>query len=109
MKRMLCLLTLLSGATVCGAAGWTSELTVPSAFTENSDLVVVYTVDAGVYTPGCVADAWIFRADTDARRGRGYATVLTALATGKKIRFWFNDICSTWNFHDATAVMLVNR
>jgi hypothetical protein len=56
---------------------------------------------------GCAANAWHFVGDTDARRGRAWGTILTALATSQKVRFWRNDSCATWGFHSATAVMLV--
>ena len=90
------------------SAGWTPELTVSSAFTENSDLVVIYTSGGGAYTPNCSANAWIFVGDTDARRGRAYATIMTAIATGKKVKFWYGDVCAAWGYHQATSVMLVN-
>ena len=90
------------------AAGWTPALTVTEAFTENSDLIVIYTSDGGGYTSGCAANSWIFVADNDARRGRAYATVLAAIATGKKLQFWYADSCAVWGFHQATSVKLVN-
>lgn len=109
MKKPLILLASLVLATVCQAAAWTDELTVSSAFTEaKTDLIVVYTSGGTTYTPGCQANAWIFTADTNARGNRAYATVLSALATGKKIKFWYTDACSTWSFHEGTSVMLVN-
>jgi hypothetical protein len=89
------------------AAGWTAPLTVSHAFTEESDLIVVYTTDGlGQWTPGCSAHTWIFRASTDARRGRAWATVLAALASGQKIAFWYTDSCGTWGYHNATSIML---
>jgi hypothetical protein len=108
MKRFVwgfAALVLMSGA--CHASGWTGNLTVSQAFTEGpSDFLVVYT-DGGVTTPGCVAGAWIFVADSEARRGRAWATILTALTTGQKVRFWYADSCTTWSFHAASSIMLV--
>ena len=106
MEKICLAIVLLVSSISCNAAGWTSPLTVARAFTEDSDIIVVYTEEGGQYTPGCTINAWIFRASTDARRGRAWATILTALGTGQKIMFWFNDTCSAWSFHDATSVML---
>jgi hypothetical protein len=108
MRIVLSVLLLLTCA-VCRAAGWTPDLTVNSAFTEgNTDLLVVYTSNGTVYTSGCSANAWTFNADTDARRSRAYATILSALASGKKLRFWYSDTCGPWSYHNATSVMIVN-
>ena len=111
MKRFLPFLLVGLAAipfpSLCRAGGWTPPLTVSSTFTEASDIIVVYTSDGSVYTAGCAANSWIFAADTDPRRARMYATILTAIATGKKIQFWYSDSCGTWSYHQATSVMLV--
>lgn len=100
---------LWGAAGISQAAGWTAELTVTSVFTEAStDLIVAYTSGGQVYAAGCAANSWIFPASTTARASRGYATLLSAVATGKKIKFWFSDTCGTWGFHEGTSVMLVN-
>lgn len=110
LKRHMAVGAMLWGAaSFSQAAGWSAELTVTSVFTEAStDLIVVYTSGGGVYATGCAANSWIFPASTTARASRGYATLLAAVATGKKIKFWFSDTCSTWGFHEGTSVMLVN-
>jgi hypothetical protein len=107
MKRAVLALTLFLASSIASAAGWSDALKVEQAFVENSDLVVIYTSGGSAYTSGCTANAWVFRADSDARRGRGWATVLTALTTGQRIRLWFNDTCAIWSFHDATSIMLL--
>jgi len=89
------------------ASGWTPELTITSAFTEDSDILVIYTSGGSVYTPGCTANDWIFRASNEDRRGRAWATILSGLTTGMKIKFYYGDTCDSWNFHKATAVTLV--
>ena len=94
-------------SSVSNASGWTPPLTVSSAFTENSDLIVAYTADGSTYAGGCAANAWMFNADTDARRGRAYATLIAAIVSGKKIQFWYQDTCAAWGFHGASSVRLV--
>lgn len=89
------------------AAGWTSPLTVDRVFTENSDFIVVYTVEGGTYTSGCHPNAWIFSANSDARRGRAWATLLTAQTTGQKIQLWFTDQCAVWSYHETASIMLL--
>jgi len=110
LKRHVAVGAMLWGAVgLSQAAGWSAELTVTSVFTEaGTDLVVVYTSGGQVYAAGCAANSWIFPASTTARASRGYATLLAAVATGKKIKFWFSDTCGTWGFHEGTSVMLVN-
>jgi len=106
MKKLIALLALLLGTSMADAAGWTPPLTVSRAFTEESDLVVVYTSDGGQYSPGCSVNTWILTMSTDARRGRAWAAILTALASGQNVMFWYNDSCSAWNYHGAMSVML---
>jgi hypothetical protein len=107
MKKILLATILALASTAATAAGWSDPLTVEYGFVENTDLVVIYTTGGGTYASGCTPNAWIFRADSDARRGRAWATVLTALTTGQKIRLWYNDTCGTWSYHDATSIMLL--
>jgi hypothetical protein len=106
MKRLL-VMAALSAASAAHAAGWTAPMTVSKVFTENTDNIVVYTVEGALYTPGCVGASYIFHAPTDAQRGRAYATLLTAVTTGQKVQLWYLDACTTWSFHDVSAVMLL--
>lgn len=89
------------------AAGWTEPLTITQAFVEDSDLVVIYTSGGIQSTSGCAANAWIFVAATDERRARAWATILSAQMGGRKIKFWVTDTCAAWDYHKATAVMLL--
>jgi hypothetical protein len=105
MRTSISALLLMMAGTL-HAAGWSAPLTVDRAFTENSDLIVIYTLDGAVYTAGCHANSWIFVASSEARRGRAWATILAAQATGQKVQLWFADQCTTWSYHEASAVML---
>lgn len=90
------------------AAGWSNPVLVTATFTEGtSDLIVIHTDQAGALTPGCLVDRWTFLADSEARRGRAYATILAAASSGQRIRLWYNDVCGTWGYHQAASVMLV--
>lgn len=84
---------------------WTVEMTITHAFVEDSDAVVIYTSGGG--NNGCVANSWVFSAANEDRRGRAWATVLTALALGKKIKFWFSGSCGAFGFHQAYAIQIV--
>lgn len=107
-RAILYSIVLLLTPGIVKAAGWSADMTVTSAFTEaTTDLIVIYTSGGGSYTAGCAANAWIFTATTDARRARGYSTIMAALVSGQKLRVWFTDACSTWGYHEATVVMLV--
>jgi hypothetical protein len=46
------------------AAGWSAPLTIDRSFTENSDLIVIYTLGGGVYSPGCESNTWSFHETT---------------------------------------------
>ncbi len=105
MKKLLLALSCLSTGPAL-ASGWSAPITVERAFTENSDLIAIYTAEGSVYTPGCTQNAWLFRADSETRRARAWATILTALTTGQKVQLWFTDSCTTWSYHDVTAIML---
>ncbi len=107
--KLLAAVALLSASSPGYTAGWTGDLVITSAFTEaNTDIIAIYTSDGLVYAPGCTANAWVFPASTAARASRGYATLLTAIATGKKVNFWFADSCGVWGFHQVTSVRIVN-
>lgn len=108
MKNIIVPTILLLFCQAVTASGWTGDLTVTSAFTEDSDNIVIATSGGGVYTSGCTANAWVFAASSDPRRAREYATVLAAIAAGKSIRFWFTDTCGIWGYHQAFSVMIVN-
>lgn len=110
LKKQVAALALWMGATgLVHASGWTAELTVTSVFTEaTTDLIIIYTASGGAYAPGCAANAWVFPANTTARASRGYATLMSAVATGKRIKLWFSDTCGVWGYHEATTIMIVN-
>jgi hypothetical protein len=110
MKQKIASLVLvcLGASAQAQSSVWTPELTVTKAFTEASDLIVFYTSGAHSQTPNCSVNQWIYKIGPDARRNRVYATLLTAIATGKKISMWQNGAtCADWGFHEATAVMIV--
>lgn len=108
MKHLFLAVLAVAAVTEANAGGWTGDLTVISAFTEgHTDLVIAYTTGGATYTAGCAANSWALVADSDARRGRAYATLLTALATGQKVRFWYADSCPIWGYHGMTTVMLM--
>lgn len=108
MKNIIVATILCLSCQTVMAAGWTGDLTVTAAFTEDSDFIVINTSGGGIYTSGCTANAWVFTGSTDARRAREYATVLAAIAAGKSIRFWYTDTCGIWGYHQAYSVMIVN-
>ena len=87
-------------------AQWTAEMTITSAFVEDSDAVVIYTGSGG--NNGCVANAWVFQAANEDRRGRMWATVLTALSLGKKVKLWFVGGCGSFGFHQVSAIEIVS-
>lgn len=98
----------VGAATFAQGSAWTGELTVSKAFTEASDLIVFYTAGTHPQTPSCSVGSWIYKIGPDARRNRVYATLLTAIATGKKIQLWQRgDGCAEWGYHEATAVMII--
>lgn len=109
LRTYAVLMCLLIGANA-QAGDWTPPLTVSYAFTEaTSDLVVFTTAGGGQYASGCAVNAWMFNGTTEARRARGYAALLTAVAGGKRVRLWFDDNCTTWGYHSATAVMVLDQ
>ena len=106
MKPFIAGLAMMLVSISSHAAGWSAPVTIDRSFTENSDLIVIYTLEGGVYTPGCTANTWIFVANSETRRARAWATILTAQATGQKVQLWFTDTCTTWNYHEVSSIML---
>jgi hypothetical protein len=109
MRRLLMAAGLIVIGSVAHGAGWTPPLTVESGFTENSNDLIIITSGGAVYTTGCSQNNWVFRANSDAQRGRAWATILTALASGLRVKFWYTDNCGTYAYHDAIAVMIVRE
>lgn len=100
---------LLLTAVPAYAAGWTGELVVLSLNTESTNDVIYFQVSpAAVYTTGCDASHWMINPTTEGRQQRAYSTLLTAMMAGKKIRLWYTDSCSSWSYHSATAVKIIN-
>lgn len=87
-------------------AQWTVEMTITQAFVEDSDALVVYTAGGG--NNGCIGNSWVIAAANEDRRARLWATVLTALSLGKKIKFWFSGGCGAFGFHQASAVQIIS-
>ena len=108
MKKIILGAALVFSSMCTFAAGWTEPLTVESIFTEgNTDVIVIYTSGGVQNTNGCLANNWIFLTDNDSRRNRAYSTAMAALASGKKVSFWYTDTCATWSFHSATAIKII--
>ena len=89
--------------------GWSPALTVESIFTEGAtDTVSITTSGGAVYSTGCIANKWIFMADSEDRRNRAFSLVMAALASGKKVSFWYSSsTCAAWNYHQGTSVKLI--
>jgi len=87
-------------------AQWTVEMTITQAFVEDSDALVVYTAGGG--NNSCIGNSWVIYAANEDRRARLWATVLTALSLGKKIKFWFGGSCGAFGFHQASAVQIIS-
>ena len=89
------------------AAGWTEPLTITLAFVEDSEHVVIYTSVGIQSTPGYVVDAWIsWLPQTSGVHGLGQQLYRLKWEE-KKIKFWVNDTCASWNYHKTNAVMLL--
>ncbi|TQF67867.1 DUF5992 family protein [Pseudoalteromonas luteoviolacea] len=88
---------------------WSPPLVVESVFTEGStDLVSIKTSGGEVYSPGCTANHWIFIADNEDRRNRAFSLAMAALASGKKVSFWYSSsTCAAWNYHKGTSIKLI--
>ncbi len=107
MKKLFLIMFAVLFSTSAFAGGWSNLLTVERVFTEGkTDLIVIYTSGGIQRTDGCIANTWIFEADNESRRNRAYSTAMAAIASGKKISFWYADTCSARNYHGATSIQL---
>jgi hypothetical protein len=107
MKKIFGLLALVCVSELSHASGWTAAMTITQAFTEESDMIVIYVSNSTPYGTGCDPGSWIFTGSTDARRGRVWATVLSALATGQKVQFWYSDTCSAWSYNSLSSIRIL--
>jgi hypothetical protein len=109
MKRFFLALAALYMSNSCLAAGWTSEMSIVSINTEaGSDLVYFMVSPATTYAAGCDSSNWIVSSATEARAQRFYSTLMSAMLSGKKVKFWYTDTCGSFGYHTATAVKIVN-
>ncbi len=106
MRQFLVVISiLLSLISPANAAGWSAELTIDSMFVYgHNDQIVINTSGGAVYTAGCIADRWFLTSNTPERYARLYSTLLSAMHTGKKVKLWYVDSCTTWNYHEAQIV-----
>lgn len=92
-------------STAANAAGWSDPLTIEELWTEgSSDMIGVSTSGGSQYSTNCLANAWLVSANTDSRRDRIYSALLAAQAANKKVRIWYSDNCTSWNFHEAQNI-----
>ena len=99
------LLLFAAGAT--HAAGWSAPLTIDRSFTENSDLIVIYTLEARRVHAGCLAELMDFRREhghTPRRalgprssRRSGHGTEGPTVVHGS---------VRDWSYHEASSIML---
>jgi hypothetical protein len=109
MKRATAVLALMLAMETASASGWTPPTTIVSAYVEDNDLVIVQTDNQTTFTAGCTGGAWVFKLpSTDARRARVWATILTAIASGKQISFWYSDTCAILNYHEFVSVKIIS-
>lgn len=97
----------------CYAGSWSEALTIESVFTEGvSDIIGIYTSGADPekhqYNPNCGLNTWVFHADSEDRRNRAFSMAMAALASGKKVSFWYStQECGAWSYHSATSIKLI--
>ena len=97
-------------STTANAAGWSNPLTIEELWSESStDIVGVTTTGGSQYSNNCLANYWLINANTDNRRDRIYSTLLAAQMAGKKVRIWYSDNCTSWNYHEGTIVKILKQ
>ena len=95
-------------STAANAAGWSDPLTIEELWTEgSSDIIGVSTSGGSQYSSNCLANYWLIKANTDNRRDRVYSTLMAAQMAGKKVRIWYSDNCTSWNYHEGTVVKIL--
>lgn len=87
---------------------WSAELSVEEVITEDSDVIVVSTDGGAVYQAGCIANKWVFSSADESKMGRMYSTMLTAFASGKKLKIYNKGECGLWNYHGIHAMKIIN-
>ncbi len=106
MNKILCLISIIyfTFSTNVFAAGWTDELTIDAVWIQDNLIVAETSGGAGVYYTGCVSSKYIMSLTNTDSKNQALSMLMTAAATGKKIKFWYQDNCLNWNYHSASAV-----
>lgn len=89
------------------AAGWTGAISVDRVLIEDNIIAVFSTGHPGPYTTGCVSGSYIITMTTETARNQAISILLTASTTGKKVKFWYKDTCSNWNYHSISSIQFV--
>jgi hypothetical protein len=96
------LMAMAAHAQVPPNVGWTTyELTVKRVMTKDANEITAVTTGGN---NNCAADAWVVIVANEAQRNRAYATLLAAVVSGKKVKFWYTGCAAFNNYHGATAV-----
>ena len=89
------------------AEGYSNALVVEDIIAYGgSNMLVVSTSGGSVYTTGCVANSWVITSSDTQLLDRVYSTLLTAMTTNRKIKFWYKDVCGAWNYHVSENVRI---
>lgn len=85
---------------------WTSEYLMIESMVVEQNHILVYTTGGGVYATGCLANNWFITGSDDAELNRLLSTLMTAMASKKKIKFWYEDDCGSWDYHKSSSVKI---
>ncbi len=88
------------------AAAWTPAegLTVTDVWVEDN-LIVVHTT--GSHASSCHANNWVVKSTTSETRQQAFSLLVTALSTGQKVRFYFQDTCANWGYGNIASTRLL--
>lgn len=108
LKKILSLLTtFFCLSSLAQAQGWTDPLIVDRFIVEDNLIAVYTTGQPGSYVPGCVSGSYTIKMSTEEARNQAISILLTASTINKKVKFWYKDTCTTWNYQDISAVQFV--
>lgn len=94
------------------ADGWSNSMQILDIYTYgSSDTILVKTSNTTVYdtASNCRPELWHVVANTEERRQRIYATLLTAQASGKPVRFWWTAGCGTSDAHQTDVIRMMGE
>lgn len=105
MKNIILTVLLIPNAVF--ASGWSESLKLTRLQVYgDAEKILAFTEGGDVYTNGCKANSWEIETTNSDGLNRIYSTLLAAYISGKKVNFYYENACGTWDYHQSKVIYI---